>query len=768
MDSRPVITRIRRTPAWIVAAAGYTGLAIVLTWPLARHLTGVPHDVGDPILNEWILWWNSRAVPFTAAWWNAPAFWPVPGALAFSEHMAGVSVITTPLLWMGAHPQVAYNVALLATWPLSALAAHALCHRLTGRHDAAIVGALVFGFAPYRMGQTPHVQVLTSWWMALALLALHRAIDSESPRRAGPWIALFACAWLLQSLANGYYLFYFSVLVALWLLWFVPWRRAPMTGLALVAAWWGAVLLALPVLLEYRAVHARWGFERSFEEIAGFGADVTSFFMAPSLIAAWPFHPQSGAEREVYPGIVAVALVIAAVIACRRVTHPRPERRALCIARTVLLIGAATFTAVALATVAVGRWRLNLGLLSIRASTIHKPMTVAFLAFAAWTVTTTRFRAGMRRRSAFAFYATATVILALFAMGPIATAFGVRVLDKPPYWWLMTLPGMPSLRVPTRFAMVLALTLATAAAIAFDRLTATARPALRRGAGAIAILLLVVDSWTRPLPMHAPRDRFSLPASIPADAAVLELPLGRVTDYDVAAMYRGMFHRHNVVNGYSGYIPASHQILGTLLDEHDPGALDVLATYSPLCVVVDRRLDLDRGFRAFVEGHGLRHAGTDWEFEFYLMSRQPAQPFSGRVVPIVSIVANANQRDVVLMHDGDTGTSWDSGAFQRGDEQIVIALDELTSVRGVSLSSGPRIGNYSRALAIDASPDGTSWHEVFRGSTGAATLAGVLADPAGGSAVVQFAATNARMIRLRQLGKSTRVYWSVAEVAVLQ
>jgi hypothetical protein len=31
-------------------------LAVVWTWPLARHLsTRIPHDPGDPILNIWLL-----------------------------------------------------------------------------------------------------------------------------------------------------------------------------------------------------------------------------------------------------------------------------------------------------------------------------------------------------------------------------------------------------------------------------------------------------------------------------------------------------------------------------------------------------------------------------------------------------------------------------------------------------------------------------------------------------------------------------------------
>ena len=51
---------------------GYTLLALIITHPLIWHLsTHVPHDVGDPLLSTYILWWNAHHVPLTAEWWHA-------------------------------------------------------------------------------------------------------------------------------------------------------------------------------------------------------------------------------------------------------------------------------------------------------------------------------------------------------------------------------------------------------------------------------------------------------------------------------------------------------------------------------------------------------------------------------------------------------------------------------------------------------------------------------------------------------------------------
>ena len=61
-DDRRKATRRRGLGAFLL----YVLLAVLVTWPLAgRIATGVPHDLVDPLLNTWVLWWNTQAVPFT-------------------------------------------------------------------------------------------------------------------------------------------------------------------------------------------------------------------------------------------------------------------------------------------------------------------------------------------------------------------------------------------------------------------------------------------------------------------------------------------------------------------------------------------------------------------------------------------------------------------------------------------------------------------------------------------------------------------------------
>jgi hypothetical protein len=303
-------------PAEIAALAGFLVLALAWTWPLALHLgSRVPHDPGDPILEVWLLWWNAHAVPFTARWWSPPIFDPMPGALALSEHMAGLGVITTPLQLAGAGPLAAYNVALIASYALSGYFAYLLVRRLSASRAAGFCAGLAFAFAPYRAGQLAHLQVLTSQWMPLALLALHQYLEDGRRR----WLALFSAAWLIQALSNGYYLLFFPVLLALWLLWFGRSRRG-----AVVAGAWGVSSLALvPVLLQYVRVQRSLGLARSAGEMWLFSATPRSFVSPAGLLAAWPFTPAPTDEHYLFPGLTAVVLVLAA---CAHAAHARDRR----------------------------------------------------------------------------------------------------------------------------------------------------------------------------------------------------------------------------------------------------------------------------------------------------------------------------------------------------------------------------------------------------------------------------------------------------------
>ena len=73
---------------------------------ITTHLFG---DLGDPLLNKAILAWNANHLPLTSDWWNFPAFAPLSGVTAFTEHLLGAYPLTSPIIWISTLRSVKYQ-----------------------------------------------------------------------------------------------------------------------------------------------------------------------------------------------------------------------------------------------------------------------------------------------------------------------------------------------------------------------------------------------------------------------------------------------------------------------------------------------------------------------------------------------------------------------------------------------------------------------------------------------------------------------------------
>jgi len=726
----------RRLAPWALALSAYATLAVVATWPLAIRLTStVPHDTGDPLLSTWLLWWNAHAVPLTARWWDAPMFWPLKGTLALSEHLLGLSVFATPMQWLGASPITAYNILFLASFPLCAIAAHALAYEITRRHDAAAVAGLAYGFSPYRLSQISHVQMLWVFWTPLALLALHRYARDARTR----WLILFNAMWIGQALSNTYFLIFLPILLALWTLWFLTAGHSIRAGRA-AAAWGGATLLLMPIIVRYAQVNARFAVERTYNEIRLFSAPVDALFSASEMTAASAFlRPTGNAEQQLFPGVAILLLVVVAAASAALGSRSAPARRAP-LTRALWCAAAASLAVAALSPV-VGPWQLRIGAATILSvASAIKPLTVALWCAVFAVASSAAAARAWATRSAFAFYALAALVMYSLSFGPEPTMLGVPIWYRAPYAWLLEVPGFSNVRVPARFAMLGLLCLAVAAAIAFARLRERVQP--RAGAALVVVVLgiALADAWARVPLVNLPPGLETM--EIPDEAGIAELPLGAAV-YDSAALYRSTVHGHPLVNGYSGFDPVHYTILREALEAGDVDALDPTAFNRPLAVV-------DRQGRVAVRA-ATRGART---------SRR------GAPLRIDSVTASSGTIDAAALADGDRRSFWESGAPQCGTEWVTIDLGAPHGVDAVVVSLGGRLHDYPRSLAIDMSTDGRAWDTVWSGHTASRAVAGALDDPAMIPLTFELAGVRARWLRLRQTGSDARAHWSVAELRV--
>lgn len=762
-------SQIRRHGA---AAGVFLLLAVLLTWPLAAQLTTrVPSDNGDPLLSIWTLWWNARHVPFTDAWWHGAIFAPAPDALTYSDHRVGLGLIATPLLWLGVSPLAAYNVTFLASYVLSGWSMYALAFVLTRRRDAALLAGIAFAFHPFRADHLPHLELLSSYWLPLALLALHQWTDTRRPR----WLVATAVALTLQALTCGYYFVYSAVLVGVWLVWFVPWRlpvrQYAALGLALVAP----VLLLAPVLWRYHVAHATLGLSRSVAEVEQLSADLAAFLTAPARLSLWGWlQAWPSPEGALFPGMTLVALIGAAVLTARRraadAATTGGTRRWAAWRRTCLALAGVAFAAALLPVsghpvdVAVGPVRLSI-------HEAFKPISVAVLLLLVAGLGSPALHAAWRGRSPAAFYLLATLVMWACALGPTARLFGERVLYKPPYAWLMLLPGFADeFRAPARYAMLAALTMSVAAALAFTRLSAS----WTRGRRVLAAVLLVAgvlaEGSVLPFPLVSPPSMLDVPAGVPADAVILEWPMG--VEPDAAAMYRATAHGHAVANGLSGYQPPHLTLLRAALDDEQFAVFDGLATDVPLALFLDRASTPAHWPAALAATTAARPLASTSTHDLLLRPPLPAPPWTppdaSLAVPVTALAASDNPALIGQAVDGRPGTVWGTPGAQRGGETVTITLAEQTAVSAVWLSFAGHAAGFPRALSVRVSDDGEAWREVWAGPTARLAMTTVLADPRLVRMPVRFAPTPARFVRLVQTARANEAGWVIAELSVLR
>jgi F5/8 type C domain len=746
-----------RARPFATAALIYTALAIALTFPLILHLTSVvPADLGDPLLTTAILWWNAHVLPLTERWWNGFAFAPAHGMLAFSDHRLGLSLMATPLQWLGASPLTAYNIIFLATFPLCALAAHALGYTLTHRHDAAALCGLSFGFNPFRVTHVSHLELLAAFAMPVALAALHLFLSERRTK----WIVVFALALVLQGLCATYYLLFFLVFLALWMLWFV---RDSRTAVYIFGACAAGGLVLLPIALAYQRIHEFHGFYRRYDEVLFFSGDLAAFFTASHRSIVWGFTYalSSGLEHELFPGLTITVLALAGLaVSIRRLTPIRsPQPLSL-----LLLAASIVAAAVSISYTAFGRWHLGTGALRILVTDAYKPASIAVLLFVLGITARRSVRSAWKRRSLFAFYATAAVFLFACSLGPEPAFFGERILYTSPYRWLMMLPVFgTSVRVPARFVMPAILALATAAALAFDHFRLS--PSRRRALAIAAALGIAIEGWMWPLDLLQPPSMWPLPARYDF-GTVVELPLmNQVVDFE--AMYRATLHGHPVANGQSGFFPEHYRALQLAFDDGNPRGLDALAQPDPLLVVIDRRFDAQGRLNHIVEqAERITKLGGDDRWAFYGLAPPSHLACGGGDVAIASAAYGNTPIDLRLVTDGNIDTAWGTPRPQQFDDTVQVDLGSTYRLCTVRASLGTVWNAYPRDLEVTTSADGMTWTRQFKGSTAGLMVRGAIDDPRNIWMTMPLHDAAARYVRMRLDAGHPTATWIISELRI--
>jgi hypothetical protein len=532
--------------AWLLYGAGiYAVAAIVLTWPLALHLTdhlidhNHPAGKADPYLNAWILSWGIHALThFPTRLFQANIFYPAPDALAFSDTLLGNQPLFAPIYAVTGNLVLAYNLTLLGAFILNGLCLACLTHSVTRRSLPALVAGSFYAFAAVRFPDLVHLQLLSAWWAPLAFLALDAWLREPRPLRMAATVLAVWCQFL-SSAYLGLMLAWLLVPYAIRRGWRERWRRlTPRVLLDLATAALLAAVLFFPVATPYLRSQAQWGHERGLQDQLHYSAQPTSFLAAYET--NWLYGDLT-----------------------------RPFRRQDAQWQTSLCLGLLP-------------WVLACaGFLPVRG--------------------TRRGRDGPPCAVPPGYLLVAGLAV-LLSLGPILI-WG----DEPAQWPLPYLalylwaPGFRAMRVPARFFLVGLVPLAVSTGVAVARLLAwierrwpeTAKAATRLTAIVLFAGIMVESSHT-PVPLQRAQIAGNDEAStrlreLARDGAILEIPVAPfATLREAIRMTRSTQHWASMVNGYSGFWPGSFFELTALVNEPglDDSVLEALEAIGVRTLVV--------------------------------------------------------------------------------------------------------------------------------------------------------------------------------------
>jgi hypothetical protein len=310
-------------------------LAVAMTWPTLQYpLHTLPQDLGDPARQAWQIAWSGHILlTDPVKLWQANAYFPEPNSFAYGDSLLGYA----PAGMIGEGPLAAvlrYNILFVLAHALLVIGAYALVRQLGAGRTGAAVAAVAFAYAPWRLAQEGHLDIISAGGIPLALAMLARGHGwsmRRGFRRTHRSVGWAAAGWLVAawqvSLGFSLGLPFLGVLgiILLVLLVRVPvrrWRRPaerPVLGWRLLTTdVIGPLIVACVAALLAIPYFKGHGTSTATAEIKFFSAPLRSLLIGPAESRLWggPHQvPRSSlswpAEMSLLPGFVLYALALA-------------------------------------------------------------------------------------------------------------------------------------------------------------------------------------------------------------------------------------------------------------------------------------------------------------------------------------------------------------------------------------------------------------------------------------------------------------------------
>ncbi len=273
---------------WLIA---FVPLTVLLTRPIAWHLTTSLSGERDAWQNLWNIVWVHRALARGQSPFFTHDLWHPDGATLVFQTFDLPDALWASILVGHVHPWLLYNLVVLWTFVASGAAMYVLGRDGGASRAASFFAGCAYTFGTYHFAHAlAHLHLLAMQWVPLYVLAFRRVLE----RRSWRWAVAAGLLLALSTLASWYYLFAdFLISLALTVVFALRTRGRGLPALLLHGAILSLVFLALigPLALEMVRQRATQPLEGAHP--AGFySADLQSFYRPnpAQMIAAIDSH----------------------------------------------------------------------------------------------------------------------------------------------------------------------------------------------------------------------------------------------------------------------------------------------------------------------------------------------------------------------------------------------------------------------------------------------------------------------------------------------
>jgi len=793
----------KETKIKIGALVLFTIFALLQLYPLSTNLKDSVHDPGDPILISWIIgWMQHQLIHDPGNLFEGNVLYPHKKTLAFTEHFFPQAVISIPIALIFNNPILTHNLLLFFSYVFAAFAMFLLVGHLTKNNTAAFVSGIVFAFSAFHMSQTPHLQLLSSGLIPMALLYLHKFFETCSQKHA----LLFSLFFTVQVLACLYYgLFFISILAVLIpLLLIIYWQKIKLPGL-LKLVWpqvvSGGILLFFS--LPYFSLFKDAGFERTVAS----GADLGNYFapMRRSVLFSW-MTPLGASERHLFPGFLALFLMFLFVFIKVRSVKISPR-----ILRTAgLILGIALFI-LAVSLAIKGNVTFNLFSTEISlAQLISIPLGAVTLILCYWIILfiINNLKLSEQNREEnwrFLIYAVLAVWALFLSFGKAFSFFGQFSIDLPfPFAWLYNnVPGFKGIRVASRYAVFVLLSVSVLAGFGMKYWLRMFKKNRVKTYVTVALVIvlncefLVIPHIMKSIPVGKDiPPTYTWIKDNAQDNPIIEIPFWGSPGRNSIYMYFSLFHKKKIVNGYSGFLPPSIRYFESLFKAFPSDTtLDVLKLLKVKYVVIHMKMwkkEFAEGVIQRIKEHFPDDLKIVERFDYTFrkenflsdkfgediivevdLEKEVDKPELRSNLTIMpkkewKIRSNAMPNLLMYLKDNDLKSRWTTQRPRKRGDFIELEFDEPRDVAKISLHLGSFPTDCGINFSVETSQDGEEWHgqpQSYYPKELVESLISFDKDP------VQDIVLNAgkfKFIRIIQIHQTRTFWWSVAELDVYE